>query len=129
MANSVRKVLIVEDDLILNLLFRSYMEKLGYNVVGELISGQMAIDAAREWDPILILMDITLKGEMDGIQAIKEIQTFSDAPVIYITGNSDSYHRTRAKETGYLDYLVKPIVFDELKASVERHIDTIHRTL
>src|SRR5690625_1703344 len=95
MANSVRKVLIVEDDLILNLLFRSYMEKLGYNVVGELISGQMAIDAAREWDPILILMDITLKGEMDGIQAIKEIQTFSDAPVIYITGNSDSRSEER----------------------------------
>lgn len=128
MANPIRKVLIVEDDLILNLLFRSYMEKLGYEAVGELISGQMAIEAARKVNPMLILMDITLEGEMDGIQAMQKIQTFSDAPVIYITGNSDSYHRGRARETGFLDYLIKPIVFEELKASVEKHIDTIHKT-
>lgn len=115
-----KKVLIVEDDLILNLLYENYMEKLGFDTEGELVYGKTAIDTVRKVEPDLILMDIALEGDMDGIEAMTEIRKFSDVPVIYITGNSDSSHRKRAETTNYTDYLTKPIEFEELKESLIR---------
>lgn len=114
-----KTVLIVEDDLILNLLFESYMEKLGFETHGELVYGKTAIDLTRKLNPDLILMDIALEGDMDGIEAMTKIREFSSVPVIYITGNSDPTHRERAKSTNYTDYLTKPINMDELKASLK----------
>lgn len=122
MADSIKKILVVEDDLILNLLYESYMEKLGFETTGELVYGKTAVEFAKKINPDLILMDIALEGEMDGIQAMHEIRKFSDVPVIYITGNSDPHHKERAKKTGYLDYLIKPIEFEDLKTSIEDHI-------
>lgn len=125
MGNQNRIVLIVEDDLILNLLYESYLERLDFKTEGELVYGKTAIEAAQKLDPDLIIMDISLEGEIDGIDAMKEIREFSDVPVIYITGNSDPYHVDRAKETEYLDYLTKPIEFDDLKKSVEKHFKRV----
>ncbi|MEX2603123.1 MAG: response regulator [Gracilimonas sp.] len=122
-----KTVMIVEDDLILNLLYESYLEKLGYDAEGELVYGKTAIEVAQKIKPDLILMDISLEGEIDGITAMKEIRKFSEVPVIYITGNSDPHHVQRAKETGYLDYLVKPIEFNDLKESIDRNFDKIHK--
>lgn len=119
MENKNKTVMIVEDDLILNLLYESYLEKLGYFAEGELVYGKTAIEVAKRIKPDLILMDISLEGDMDGIEAMLEIRKFSDVPVIYITGNSDPYHIQRAKETSYIDYLVKPIEFNDLKESIE----------
>jgi CheY-like chemotaxis protein len=116
-----KTVMIVEDDLILNLLYESYLEKLGYDAEGELVYGKTAIEVAKKIKPDLILMDISLEGEIDGITAMKEIRKFSEVPVIYITGNSDPHHVQRAKETGFVDYLVKPIEFNDLKESIERN--------
>lgn len=116
-----KKVIIVEDDLILNLLYESYLERLGFETEGELVYGKTAIDAAKELDPDLIIMDIFLEGDIDGIDAMLEIRKFSDVPVIYITGNSDPYHVNRAKETDYLEYLTKPIEFDHLKEAVNSY--------
>ncbi|MDR9419501.1 response regulator [Gracilimonas sp.] len=121
-----KTVMIVEDDLILNLLYESYLEKLGYDAEGELVYGKTAIEVAKKINPDLILMDISLEGEIDGITAMKEIRKFSDVPVIYIKGNSDPHHVQRAKETDYLDYLVKPIEFNDLKESIERNFNKIH---
>jgi two-component system, response regulator PdtaR len=122
MAETKKKVFIVEDDLILNLLYESYMERLGFETTGELVYGKTAVDLVRKNKPDLILMDIALEGDMDGIEAMMEIREFSNVPVIYITGNSDSHHRERAKKTNYLDYLIKPIEFNDLKQSVETHL-------
>ncbi len=116
--------MIVEDDLILNLLYESYLEKLGYDAEGELVYGKTAIEIAKKINPDLILMDISLEGDMDGIEAMKEIRKFSEVPVIYITGNSDPTHVQRAKETNYIDYLVKPIEFNDLKESLERNFNS-----
>ncbi|MDR9416500.1 MAG: response regulator [Gracilimonas sp.] len=125
--NQRKTVMIVEDDLILNLLYESYLEKLGYDAEGELVYGKTAIEVAKKIKPDLILMDISLEGDIDGITAMKEIRKFSEVPVIYITGNSDPQHVQRAKETGYLDYLVKPIEFNDLKDSIERNFTKIHK--
>lgn len=122
-----KTVMIVEDDLILNLLYESYLEKLGYDAEGELVYGKTAIEVAQKIKPDLILMDISLEGEIDGITAMKEIRKFSDVPVIYITGNSDPHHVQRAKETDYVDYLVKPIEFNDLKDSIDKNQSKIHK--
>lgn len=116
-----KKVIIVEDDLILNLLYESYLERLGFQTEGELVYGKTAIEVTKKLKPDLIIMDISLEGEIDGIEAMLEIRKFSDVPVIYITGNSDPYHLERAKETDYIDYLTKPIEFDDLKAAVKKY--------
>lgn len=125
MDSKQKTVMIVEDDLILNLLYESYLEKLGYDAEGELVYGKTAIEVAKRIKPDLILMDISLEGDMDGIEAMLEIRKFSKVPVIYITGNSDPYHVERAKETNYLDYLVKPIEFDVLKESLESNFEKL----
>lgn len=121
MSTDKKKVIIVEDDLILNLLYESYLERLGFQTEGELVYGKTAIETAEKIDPDLIVMDISLEGEIDGIDAMLKIREFSDVPVIYITGNSDPYHVKRAEETNYLDYLTKPIEFDDLKKVIEKH--------
>lgn len=125
MAEKKKKVLIVEDDLILNLLYESYMEKLNFETEGELVYGKTAVEYARQLNPDLILMDIALEGEMDGIEAMLEIRDFSPVPVIYITGNSDPHHRERAKKTNYLDYLIKPIEFEDLKTVVAKNFSQL----
>ncbi len=121
MSKDKKKVIIVEDDLILNLLYESYLERLGFQTEGELVYGKTAIETAKKIKPDLIVMDISLEGEIDGIDAMLEIRKFSDVPVIYITGNSDLYHVERAEKTNYLDYLTKPIEFDDLKKAVQKH--------
>jgi len=120
MAESKKKVFVVEDDLILNLLYENYMEQLGFETEGELVYGKTAVDLAKKINPDLILMDIALEGDMDGIEAMLEIRKFSDVPVIYITGNSDESNRTRAIETNYTDFLTKPVEFEDLKESLVR---------
>lgn len=121
MGEEKKKVIIVEDDLILNLLYESYLERLGFQTEGELVYGKTAIETAKKIDPDLIIMDISLEGEIDGIEAMNKIRQFSDVPVIYITGNSDPYHVERSKDTNPLDYLTKPIEFEDLKVSIDKH--------
>jgi CheY-like chemotaxis protein len=124
MGSEKRKVIIVEDDLILNLLYESYLERLGFDTEGELVYGKTAIETAQKIEPDLIVMDISLEGDIDGVEAMLKIREFSDVPVIYITGNSDPYHVERAKKTDYLDYLTKPIEFEDLKKSVQKHFSS-----
>ncbi len=124
MSKEKRKVIIVEDDLILNLLYESYLERLGFETEGELVYGKTAIETAKKIDPDLIIMDISLEGDIDGIDAMLKIRDFSKVPVIYITGNSDPYHVERAKKTEPLDYLTKPIEFEDLKKSIETYFSS-----
>lgn len=118
MSTDTKTVLIVEDDLILNLLYESFMEKMGFETHGELVYGKTAVDMSRSTNPDLILMDIALEGEMNGIEAVEKIREFSNVPVIFITGNSDSEHREKAIATANSWYLVKPVEFEDLKRTL-----------
>ncbi len=119
-----KKVLIVEDDLILNLLFESYFERLGFQTEGELVYAKTAIELTRKMKPDLIVMDIFLEGDLDGIDAMAKIRNFSNVPVIYITGNADDHHEQRAQKTGYIAYLHKPVEFEGLKQIIQKHFPT-----
>lgn len=103
------RVLIVEDDRFQSLLIKKLVTKLGYTPIGEVVSGEEAVEMALDLIPDVILMDISLEGEMDGITAVQRIREKRHIPVIYITGNSDSYNYDRAELTDFVDYLIKPI--------------------
>jgi len=117
---SPKNVLIVEDDMIISMVLERMITKLGHKVVNKVITGQDAIDCTFDLSPDLILMDIQLKDDIDGISAMQKIREKSDVHVIYITGNSDQYNLSRARETNFVDYLVKPIQMSHLKKTIAK---------
>lgn len=120
MDDAAKKILIVEDDMILSMVLERMIGKLGHEVVDKKITGKAAIETAQELQPDLILMDIQLKDDVDGVEAMQEIRKTSSVPVIYITGNSDQYNLRRAKQTNFVDYLVKPIQMSDLEKSIAK---------
>ena len=119
MTESTKKILIVEDDMIISLVVENMIKKLGYTLVGKAASGEEAIDLAKEHSPDIVLMDIRLKGEMDGIEAVIIIREHIKTEVIYLTGNSDKVNYERAKATECIDLISKPFTFGELTRSLE----------
>jgi CheY-like chemotaxis protein len=111
----MKKVLIVEDDLILTMINKRYLELLGLTVVASARNGLDAIAAAKKHNPDIILMDIRIDGAMDGIEAMEEIRKFSEASVIYVSGNSETSSKTRAEKTNMLGFCIKPISVEDLK--------------
>lgn len=116
----VKKVLIVEDDMILSMVNKKYVELLGHKVAQAVRSGQDAIDAVKKYHPDIILMDIRIEGQMDGIEAMKEIRKFSEVPVVYLTGNSEPITKQRAEQTNMLAFCIKPISLDDLKNILDK---------
>lgn len=115
-----KRILIVEDDMILSMVNKRYVESLGHEVVQSVRNGLDAIDAAKKHDLDIIIMDIRIKGHMNGIEAMEEIRTFSKVDVIYLTGNSEPMIRLRAEKTNMLDFCIKPISLEDLKTAIEK---------
>jgi two-component system response regulator len=113
------RVLVVEDESILALGVKSKLEKMGHKTVEIVDSGEKAIAAAKKHHPDIILMDIVLKGDMDGIEAAKVIKTQLDIPVIYVTAYADEDIIKRAKITEPYGYLIKPFRSEELNANMQ----------
>ena len=105
------KILVVEDNNIVAKDIQGRLQKLEYDIAGTAKSGQEAIEKATATLPDLILMDIKLRGEMDGVEAAREIRARLDIPVVYLTAYADEKTLTRAKITEPFGYIVKP--FDE----------------
>ncbi|MDZ7690964.1 MAG: response regulator [Balneolaceae bacterium] len=115
-----RSVLIVEDQMIIALMLEKMVMSMGHTVVGKVTSGEAAVEAVKEHDPDLILMDIRLQGKMDGVEAMKKINEQIRKPVIFVTGNSDEAQRQRVKEIDHLDFLVKPVSYNDLTKSMNK---------
>ena len=113
------KVLIVEDEGVVALSIQAVLKKMGYTVVGMAYTGKEAIRMASEFKPDIILMDIHLKGDMDGIQATEKINESADIPVIYLTAYADDETVKRALKTRSHSYLVKPYNPRELYSNIE----------
>ena len=113
------KVLIVEDEGVVALSLQAVLKKMGYEVVGMAFTGKEAIRMAFESRPNIILMDIHLKGDMDGIQATEKINESADIPVIFLTAYADDDTVKRALKTRSHSYLVKPYNPRELYSNIE----------
>lgn len=104
-----KRVVIVEDDFIIQELHKHYVENLKHEVVGCFSSGEEAIDFFNHNSADLILMDIRLETSIDGIETMKQIQEIQTVPVVYITGNTEEVNLKRALNTGMRGFLSKPI--------------------
>lgn len=112
-----KKVLIVEDEMIIALLLERMVRNLGHKVMDKVVSGEEAISVVQKQQPDLILMDIRLQGEIDGIEAMARIHETSDIPVIYISGNTDALDQEKIKSTEYIEFLSKPVTISDLSRS------------
>jgi CheY-like chemotaxis protein len=115
-------LLIVEDEFIFAHDLKMTIEKMGYNVIGIEKTGEQAIKKVAETKPDLILMDIMLNGEIDGIDATYEIWERFKIPILYITAHSDKATMERIKESPNAGILVKPILSDALQQTIETTI-------
>ncbi len=113
------KILIVEDESIIALDIKTSLLEAGYDVVAIAVCGEDAIALATEHKPNLILMDIRLRGKMDGIEAAAEIVKLSRAPIIFLTAHADKFTLDRAKLTGPFGYLIKPFEDHNLITTIE----------
>lgn len=102
------RILIVEDDMIIAANISLQLSKLGYEVTGIESRGEEAVSHALENQPDIILMDIQLKGKINGIDAAKLIQQKAAIPLIYLTANSDDASFQKAKETKPYAFISKP---------------------
>ncbi len=112
-------ILVVEDESLVAKDIQNRLKKFGYNVPAIATSGEEAIKRAGEFSPDLVLMDIRLKGKMDGVEAAQEIHASLNIPIIYLTANADDGTLERAKVTGPYGYLLKPFKEKELKTTIE----------
>jgi two-component system cell cycle sensor histidine kinase/response regulator CckA len=113
------RIQIVEDERIIALDIKNQLESMNYSVAGICDSGETAIDLAEKENPDVILMDIRLKGAMDGIEAAQKIHDRFDIPVIYLTSYADKTTLERARLTEPFGYLMKSFTNDTLKAAIE----------
>jgi DNA-binding response OmpR family regulator len=112
-------ILIVEDEGVVALSIKAALTKMGYTVVGIAVTGSEAIALATEKKPDVILMDIHIKGDIDGIQTTEKINAIMDVPVIFLTAYADDETVSRAIKTGSHSYLVKPYNPRELYSNIE----------
>ena len=113
------KILIVEDQVIVARDEQHILEALDYNVVGTSATGEDAITLAETLQPDLVLMDVMLKGEMDGIEAARHIRERFDIPVIFVTAYADQATLQRAKLIGPFGYILKPFEEHDLLTNIE----------
>ena len=105
----VAKVLIIEDEAITALDIKKTLEKLNYEIVGIKGRGDEAIKLLDKTNPDIILMDITLKGELDGIETARLINIQNKIPIVYLTAHFDDETIERCKSTNPYGFLLKPL--------------------
>jgi two-component system cell cycle sensor histidine kinase/response regulator CckA len=113
------RILVVEDERIVAMSLRKQLQNLGYEVVGQASSGEVAVEEAEKKRPDLVLMDINLEGGMDGVEAANEIRRNFHIPVVYLTAYSNKEVLERAKITEPFGYILKPYEDRELHVVIE----------
>lgn len=113
-----RRILIVEDEALTALDMASELEDHGYHIVGTAATSAAALDLARRTAPDLVLLDITLRGTVDGIETGRVIRELG-LPFVYVTAHADSPTMRRAQELNPRGYLLKPFTPKQLTAAVE----------
>jgi DNA-binding LytR/AlgR family response regulator len=116
---SAIKILIVEDEMIIGAKISMQLISLGYVVTGILPRGEEALQHVRDNKPDLLLLDIQLKGSMDGIETARQLQKEGPLPIIYITANSDEASFERAKATKPHAFITKPFKQLDLQRAIE----------
>ncbi len=119
------KILLVEDEPIVAKDIENCLKKLGHIIVGVIDEGEKTLSAIKKLSPDLILMDITLKGEMDGIDVANQIKDTNKIPVIFLTANTDRKTFEKAKSSEPYGYIIKPFkemdLFTAIEIATQKH--------
>ncbi|MBN2389168.1 MAG: GAF domain-containing protein [Anaerolineae bacterium] len=113
------RVFVVEDEVIVAEVLKMNLERSGYEIAGHEIYGEAVVEAVARSKPDLILMDIRLKGKMDGISAAIQVGERFSIPIIYLTAYGDAETLERAKQTSPFGYLIKPFELETLRSTIE----------
>jgi CheY-like chemotaxis protein len=116
------RILIVEDEVVVAMYIETVLSSFGFDVVGTVTNGEDAQKLVREASPDLVLMDINIEGDYDGIETTRRIKSFSAVPVIFVSAYIDKETKERASDTEPAGYLAKPFKNKELR-------DIINETL
>jgi len=119
LTSSKPRALIVEDEILIAEELKQRLSLLGFSVIAAVDSAEEGIAIATRECPDLVLLDIRLKGEKDGVQAAKEIRQQVNVPLVYLTAHSDRLTVDRVKETEYDGFLLKPFRERELQTTIE----------
>ncbi len=122
------RILIVEDESIVALDISRQLKRFGHTVVGILADGESVIDSVANIQPDLILMDIRLKGVLDGIDAAQAVRQHSPVPIIFLSAYADPATLERAEAIGISDYLIKPFKDTDLQLIVDNVIRNARRS-
>lgn len=113
------RILVVEDEVVTRMHLRECLESFGYEVAGDANSFDQALEKVASLNPDLVLMDIVLQEEKDGIDAAREIKKRFDIPVVFLTAYGIDKYLERVKEVEPFGYIIKPFKDFEIKAAVE----------
>jgi CRP-like cAMP-binding protein/CheY-like chemotaxis protein len=113
------KILIAEDESLVALDMAHDLESAGYTVVGQVSDGSAAVEATSKLLPDVVLMDITMPGTIDGIEAAEAISKQHKIPIVFVTAHSDEAILQRVKLTRPAGYVMKPFEPNELRANIE----------
>lgn len=119
------KILIVEDEMIIAANISLQLTALGYEVIGIISRGEEALIHIEQQQPDILLLDITLKGNMDGIEMAQIMQKTFDIPIIYLTANADELNFNRAKATHPYAFISKPFKKLDLERAIELTINRV----
>jgi CheY-like chemotaxis protein len=114
MAETKGNIMVVEDEGVVSIDIRNMLQRAGYSIAAVAFKGEEAIMKAEQSKPDLILMDIGLKGGMDGIETAKKIRDRFHIPVVFLTGFADDHTMAKAREVDPSGFIIKPISEAEL---------------
>ena len=114
-----RRIVLVEDEQITAQFIKSQLQEIGYEVLAIAASGEEAVKKIQTLRPDLVLMDIKLKGKMNGIEAAEKAHELYNVPVVYMTANADKQTVERAKQTQPCGFIYKPVHADALRTAID----------
>lgn len=123
------RVMLVEDEAIVALNLRQRLVKLGYEICATASSGAVALEKIEQHKPDLVLMDINISGDLDGIETAAQISPDWHIPVIYLTAYSEEATLERARVTKPYGYLLKPFSEREMQATIQMALEQRHSEL
>jgi DNA-binding NarL/FixJ family response regulator len=120
-----KKTLIIEDILILSILYENYHNEKVFKTIGEIRDSKKIVDLVRKYRPDVLIMDIMLQGSIDGIQVAKRIRTFSDIPIIFISRNYSLKYYQKVEAICNASLMDKPIS----ETNISQAVDNILRNV
>ena len=115
-----RRLLIVEDDALIAMDLAASIGELGGEVVAVAANARDAMRLAEELDPDVVLMDVRLRGQPDGIEAAQVIRRRGPTPIVFVTGNSESDTMQRMARLSGAQIILKPVLINELRDAIIR---------